>query len=401
MSPRRSRILAIAAACALLLGGASGCTADPQSSSDTKTPSTSAPKPSDSPSEPAAPEPIHVIGLGDLLPHDSLNANAKLPGGGYDYGQFFDGIRSELDAADVTFCNQEVPSAGTSFGISGYPTFNAPTQFAKDLRGSASCDLVNLGTNHSADKGTAGIAATHKVWDKLKPAVVAGSNRNAAEQNTVPVYEQDGVKIAFLAFAEYSNAPIDGVSLNLMSNTGLVKRLMKQAKQQADVVIVSAHWGTEDSHVVNDQQKGFAKLLAGLGADVIIGTGPHVLQSVKWVKGRDGHRTLVWYSIGNMLHTQLALDERTGLIAGFELVRDKVGGPVRVENPTGVLTYMHYDWTAAQEAANDLPARHGLELVPLADADPLLQRTRFDVTAQQQADAMAKILGSTVKLQDR
>lgn len=405
--PRRTRLFITIAAAALVLAGAGVATAILLGGGPDPAPiATPSPEPpaedgadEPAPAEPEEPEPLRVIAMGDMLPHDSVNANAERDGG-YDYAPFFDGIRAQLDAADVTFCNQEVPSAGVEFGISGYPTFNAPVEFARDLQGAAGCDLVNLATNHTADKGTAGVAATRAAWDGLAPAVVAGANRSAEEQRAPTVLEQDGVRIALVSFAEYSNAPIDGVTLNMMGDDALVNDLMVQARDQADVVIVSAHWGTEDSHDVNGQQQAFAQRVADLGADVIVGTGPHVLQPVSWLDRADGGRTLVWYSIGNMLSTQLTLDQRTGVIAGFELVRDEAG-EVRVERPSAILTYMHYDWTAEEEAAGDLPARHGLSITPLADSAELLQRTRFGVTPEQQIEASAAILGPDVTIVER
>ncbi len=360
----------------------------------TKTPATTPPPTPTQAPEPAD-APVRVIAMGDMLPHDSVNANAQQADGSYDYAPFFAGLRTQLDAADVTFCNQEVPSAGTEMGISGYPTFNAPVEFATGLRTGAGCDLVNTATNHTADKGTAGIAATRAAWDGLAPAIVSGANRSAEEQRTVPVFEHEGIKIALVSFAEYSNAPIDGVSLNMMSDTALVTDLLGQARAAADVVVVSAHWGTEDSHEVNDAQRAFAQQVADLGADVVIGTGPHVLQPVAWLDRASGGRTLVWYSIGNMLSTQLELAQRTGVIAGFELARDEAG-IVQVTEPTALLTYMHYDWSAEQEAAGDLMARTNLSLTPLAESEELLQRTRFGVSAADQIAATGAILGPDV-----
>lgn len=382
-----------AVAAALLLGGSG----DPD---PTQKPTPSQSPAAEQPEEPAAPAPIHVIAMGDMLPHDSVNENAQQPDGSYNYAPFFSGIQAQLDAADVTFCNQEVPSAGVDFGVSGYPTFNAPTEFARDLRGAAGCDLVNLATNHNADKGTEGIAATRAAWDALTPAIVNGANRNADEQGTVAVYDQDGTTFALVSFAEFSNAPVDKISMNFMDDDALVEKLMADARKRADVVIVSAHWGTEDSHEVNDAQRSFATKLAGLGADVIVGTGPHVLQPVTWLDRAGGGKTLVWYSIGNMLSTQLELDQRTGVIAGFDVVRDGDGG-VTIENPTAIPTYMHYDWTAEQEAAGDLAARHNLSLTPLADADEVLKQTRFGVTAAEQLAATTTILGGDVKVVER
>lgn len=401
MPTRRTRLIATISIAAVVLLGAGAATValmqrpapdpEPESVADPQ-PTTPAPTPDPEPEPPPA---IRMIAMGDMLPHDSVNLNAQV-GGGWDYGRFFDGIRPQLEAADVTFCNQEVPSAGVEFGISGYPVFNAPVEFARDLHGSVGCDLVSVATNHTADKGPAGIAATRGAWDGLVPSAVAGANRTPEEQRTVPVFEADGVRIALVSFAEYSNAPIDNVSLNMMGDAALVQDLMAQARANADVVIVSAHWGTEDSHDVNGQQAAFAQQLADLGADVILGTGPHVLQPVTWLGRADGGRTLVWYSMGNMLSTQLGLDQLTGVIAGFELVRDEGTGSVSVENPTAILTYMHYDWTPEQAAAGDLLARTNLSITPLATSDELLARTYFGVTAQQQLEASAAILGPEV-----
>ncbi|KUF07385.1 CapA family protein [Leucobacter sp. G161] len=387
-------IAAAVAAAVLFFGG------DPTPPAKPEPAATAPAQTPEEPAEPAGPEAIRVIAMGDMLPHDSVNENAKQADGSYDYAPFFAGLRSQLDAADVTFCNQEVPSAGVEFGISGYPTFNAPTEFARDLRGAAGCDLVNLATNHNADKGVAGIAATRAAWDGLGPAVVNGASRNADEQSALTVFEHDGVQIALVSFAEFSNAPIDKTSMNFMDDDALVQRLVTQAREQADIVLVSAHWGTEDSHEVNDAQRAFAAKVSALGADVIIGTGPHVLQSVEWLDCADGKQTLVWYSIGNMLSTQLELDQRTGVVAGFDIVKDDAG-KFSIANPTAMPTYMHYEWTAEQEAAGDLLARTNLSLTPLADAAPLFAGTRFDTSAAEQFAATKQILGEAVAVRER
>ena len=78
----------------------------------------------------------------------------------------------------------------------------------------------------------------------------------------------------------------------------------KTSKKQSDVVIVSAHRGNENHHTPNKTQK-YAQLFADEGVDVVIGTHPHVIQPVKWVKSkRDNHQTLVAYSLGNFLNGQ-------------------------------------------------------------------------------------------------
>lgn len=341
-----------------------------------------------------APKPITVAAMGDMLPHDSVNKNALQADGTYDYGQFFTGILPIYEKSDVVFCNQEVPSAGVEMGVKGYPVFNAPTQFAVDLRTEAKCNMINLATNHAADLGPAGITLTRQVWDTLDPLSISGANRSADEQNAVKFAEVKGVTFALVSFAEYSNAPIDDVSLNKYGNTALFDSLMTQARQNADIVMVSMHWGTEDSHDVNANQQQYAQRAADLGADVVLGTGPHVLQPVTWLNRPDGGKTLVWYSLGNMLSTQLQLDQRIGVIATFD-VNTEGEKPV-IENPVAHLTYMHYDWTAAQESAGDLLSRSNLSINPLATSAELLANTRFNTTVDETLARMAGILGPDV-----
>lgn len=342
--------------------------------------------------------PIRIMAMGDMLPHDSVHSNAQTSNG-WDYGQFFTGIQDHLDQADAIFCNQEVPSAGESFGITGYPVFNAPIEFAEDLRSPVGCDLINLANNHTADYGFDGIEATREVWDTLDPVSISGANRSAEEQNEIVYGEIDGITTALVSFAEYSNASIDGTYVNFLGDTDLVERLMNDAREHADLVLVSAHWGTEDSHVVNDYQRANAQRLADLGADVILGTGPHVLQETEWLDRADGGETLVWYSLGNMLNTQLNLPQLTSVIASFEVVPGEGDEPVTVQNPTALPTYMHYEWTPEQEAAGDLLARTNLSIQPLADSAELLERARFGTTPDQLINEIADILGPAVTLE--
>lgn len=337
---------------------------------------------------------INFLAMGDMLPHQAVVAEAK-EADGYNFGKYFEPIKSELEQAHLTFCNQEVPSAGEELGLGGYPIFNAPTEFAAGLKEAASCDLINIANNHIADKGYQGIVRTREAWDEIEHSYVAGANRNEAEQQEIAIIEQDGVKIAFLAFAEFSNLPASRLELNYLDDTELVESLVSKARAEADVVIVSAHWGDEDSHQVNEYQRTKAQWLADLGADVIIGTGPHVLQEAQWLQGSNG-KTLCWYSLGNMLSTQLSLAQRTGVLAGFEIVKE--GDEIRIENPVATLTYMHYDWSAADEANFNLGARHNLSINLLEDSNELLARTRFNKSAEENLAESSEILGDVVQV---
>jgi len=390
---RRVVVLSLAGALALGLAGAAIAFVIATSAPAEQPAAQSAATPEPSPTvvDPS----FTIAAMGDMLPHDAVNKNALQPDGTYSYAPFFTGIQPLYADAELVFCNQEVPSAGVELGVSGYPVFNAPQEFAVDLKEKVGCNLINLATNHAADLGPAGITRTLEVWDTLQPASISGINRSVEEQNTIHYTEVRGTTVALVSFAEYSNLAIDDVSLNRFGNTELFDRLLTEAVANADVVLLSMHWGTEDSHAVNATQQSYAQRAADLGVDVILGTGPHVLQPVTWLNRADGGRTLVWYSLGNMLSTQLKLNQRIGVVATFGVrVTDD---QVTIEQPVAHLTYMHYDWTAEQEAAGDLLSRTNLSLNPLAASAGLLAQTRFaGVSVESITAEMAGILGPDV-----
>lgn len=311
---------------------------------------------------------VTFAAMGDMLAHDSVVAQARAADGSYDFTPYFTAVKPLYKEADAVFCNAEGLTTGEAFGISGYPAFNAPTEFARDLVAGAGCNVISLANNHINDKGQAAIDANIAVWEKLKPLAVAGANRTPEEQMTVRYFTKNGVKVAFVAFADYSNNKnYTTYGLNIYHNTDLVKRLLGAARENADAVVVSAHWGTEDSNVVNADQTAAAQLFADNGADVVIGTGPHVLQQATYLTAADGRKTLVWYSIGNMLSSQLEVNELTGVIAGFTL-KKQPDGSVRVERPTAQVTFMSYDWSTGDRAAGRLSARSNLQLRPLSQS---------------------------------
>lgn len=341
---------------------------------------------------------VRLVAMGDILAHDSVVQNAR-QNGGYDFTKFFRSITPFYQSADVTFCNPETP-AGTKLGISGYPTFTAPDEFVRDLRANPGCNLINLATNHINDKGQAGIEETLKLWEATEPLAIAGANRTSQEQSKVKYFNKNGIKFAFVAFADFSNNKnLTSHSVNFYHDSALVKHLMSEARQNSDVVIVSAHWGAEDSTVVNNDQASASNLLADLGADVIIGTGPHVLQKVEWIS-RGESRTLVWYSIGNLLSSQLLVDELTGGIASMEF--EKADGKVVIKNLSFAPTFMAYDWPTGDKASGKLLARTNLNLLPLMEADQRIRSMFSDETAESRMNFVKQTLSSDeVKIIDK
>lgn len=340
---------------------------------------------------------IHVAAMGDMLAHDTIIANAKTSTG-YNFSKYFANVRASYDGSDVVFCNQEGLSAGEAYGISGYPSFNAPSQFSADLQSGAGCNLINLANNHMGDKGVAATNATIDVWNKLKPFGMSGANKSVADQNKVSYAELNGIKLGFVSFADFNNnKETPGYSINIYHDKALVRRLVGEARANADVILVSMHWGVEYASEVSVDQQDAVELLSSLGVDVVIGTGPHVLQKVETVPRKDGGKMVVWYSLGNMLSSQLEIQHLIGGIAQFDIVKTK-DRQVSIDSLSFTPTYMHYEWTAEEKARDDLLARKNAMIYLLKDAANPLSRSQFHTTVAAQQQYVTSTLGSNIPI---
>ncbi len=399
IAARAGRGVLAATAAALVLSGCAQGSLDPAPvASDPVT----EPTPSVTPSPTPEPSTVSVSAMGDMLPHDSVTMDAQQPDGSYDYAQFFDAARPIWADSDLVYCNQEAPSAGVELGLTYFPAFNAPVEFAEGLA-AAGCNTIGLGNNHTFDRGQEGVDRTRAVWDELDPLLISGAFRSEAEQAAVPTAEVpvDGehpLTVAFLNFVDLSNTPTNDTVVTWLDDP-LVDQQLAEAEEVADATIVAVHWGDEYSGVVNDRQREQSQRLADLGAEVIIGTHPHVLQEAEWLSRADGSRAFVYYSIGNALTTQMAIPRVVSAVAQFDLV-GVPGGEVEVVDPAAVPLYMHFDLTPQQFVSQDWIHRRNLQLHPLVDAAEPITRSawRNELTVESGVALVTDVLGPDVRI---
>ncbi|HSX07054.1 MAG TPA: CapA family protein [Candidatus Saccharimonadia bacterium] len=335
--------------------------------------------------QPDTSQTIRFIATGDELPHDTVNQAAKTTAG-YDYLPFYAKLQPYLTSADMSFCNQESPS-DPSLPVSGYPTFNAPQVFAQDLS-KEGCNIINLANNHADDRGQAGIDATRGVWDNLPKLAIAGTARSSTEQNQIAYFTVRGVKFAFLSYAQCSNnTGVSSYGLNIFS-VSLASAQIAQAKQHADMIIAAMHSCDENRSDEDTWQDQTAQYFADQGVNIVVGTGPHWLQTVKRLPRAGGGTTVVWFSLGNLLSTQ---EDVNGLIGGIGVMDIDVKSKT-VTNLGFMPTYMHYEWTAQQKAAEDLLARHNLMLYPLDQAADALARSQNNTTVAAQTQRVTTLM---------
>lgn len=149
-----------------------------------------------------------------------------------------------------------------------------------------------------------------------------------------------------------------------------------RAEEMADVVIVCPHWGTEYTTEPSSYQRQFAKQMTQEGADLIIGTHPHVVQPMEWVESENGNYSLCYYSLGNYVSTQkngLSMLEAMAWVT-FQVKEDRVqismmnsgmiplvchytSGPVRLEQ-----VYLLEEYTQEQAGRHGIRSYGGVDL---------------------------------------
>ena len=260
---------------------------------------------------------------GDNLIHDGLylQANQRAGGNGYDFSYCYENIKDFFAEHDINWINQET-LVNDELPPSTYPMFSTPGEMGHTLY-DIGFRVFNQSNNHSYDKGAAGLEATTRFWDAMPDDVVTCGLYHGPEDNGIAFQEVKGVKIAYLGYTEHTNGlPTPQGSSIHVTYTSEVEKMQHQielAASEADLVIVSNHWGVEGSHNLTEEQCSLAQQQADWGADVIIGTGPHVVQSAEWLTAADGRKTFVAYSLGNFISAQAAADTMIGAVLTFDI----------------------------------------------------------------------------------
>ncbi|MCC8072636.1 MAG: CapA family protein [Clostridiales bacterium] len=284
---------------------------------------------------------VTLIAVGDNLIHNTIIASGEQDDGSLDYTSLYANIKSDIEKFDIAVINQETILGGDSFEYSGYPTFNSPWEIG-DAAIDAGFDVFTCATNHTMDMGWEGIEKEIEYFSDKKNVVQVGVN--SSSDRNITYYEKNGITFSFLNYTYGTNGislPQDKTWCVNLLDEDVVTADIKEARENSDVVIVFPHWGTENSHEVSDYQKEYVELFSELGVDIVIGTHPHVLQSVEWVTNDDtGKKMLVYYSLGNFISHQIQLDQLCGGMA--EITIEKNGDDIEISSAKIVPVICHY-----------------------------------------------------------
>ena len=268
---------------------------------------TSAPQPAEQteglaeeaqPEEPQPEEPITLLFAGDVLLSDHV-LNAYNTGGGI--GGVVDGnLLEEIRKADLFMVNEEFPfSARGEAAPDKQYTFRLPPERVSIFQ-EMGIDLVTLANNHALDFGTDALVDT---LDTLDGAGIlhVGAGRNLDEAKMPVTVEIQGKTIGFLGASRVIpetswNATSTKPGMLVTYDPAFTIREIEKLDQVCDYVVVYVHWGIERAEHPEEYQRTMGKQYIDAGADLVVGSHPHMLQGIEYYQGKP-----IVYSLGNFV----------------------------------------------------------------------------------------------------
>lgn len=241
---------------------------------------------------------VKILFVGDLMFDRGIKYYAD-KNGGNDF--IFEKIHTILQDNDLVVANLEGPitneksvSAGTAIGSPDNYFFTFDPSWAETLFKN-NIKLVNLGNNHISNFGSAGIKSTIKYLLAARVDFFG-----APEYKKSIIKNISGIKIAFVAYNQFDQ-DLPEVTINE------IKQI--KAGGEADIIIIFSHWGEEYQNIATDFQRELGRQFIDNGADLIIGSHPHVIELMETYNGKR-----IYYSLGNFIFDQyFNEDVRKGL----------------------------------------------------------------------------------------
>lgn len=246
--------------------------------------------------------------------------------GNYDTSFFYREVGELINSFDLMAGNYETTSTPKR-KLEDYPMFNTPPKAITDLK-EAGFDILTTANNHCLDSKVDGIIDT---IDALDANGIHHTGTFKIGERPYLIVEKNDIKIGILAYTQRFNGlePIltqeQLVMINPM-NKETMEKDVRELKEQVDFLIVFPHWGEEYVFSPTDFQKTNGHNLLEWGADIVIGSHPHVLQPIEEVDV-NGVKKYIFYSMGNSISGQRleynGLNEvEAGLIANLRIKKD-------------------------------------------------------------------------------
>ncbi len=357
-----------------------------------------------------APRQLRLAVVGDLMVHGPQIRAQQQSDGTYDFHNNFHFIKPWLQSSDVVVGNLETTFAGSSQKYSSYPRFNTPDAFGEALF-EAGFHGVSTVNNHTIDTGSQGFFRTLTVLKELGIKNMGTRSHDTNEYWQLFIHDEIVLGITAVSYEtpraygrRTLNALIIPEELKGLINSfdyhtweddlvSVKEQLQAMKEAGADITAVMIHWGEEYQPQQNQWQETIANELAAAGADLILGSHPHVLQPVRPIQREaEGRTSWVVYSSGNFISNQRfeilkRHEPEDGAIFFVDILKDPVNGSVEIQDVSYQPTWVHRYWKNKQLVYEILPLTEALnqpEEYNLISSDSLIRaQNSFERTTTQ------------------
>lgn len=283
---------------------------------------------------------LTLLFTGDIMGHDMQIASAYNDSTGtYSYDSVFRYVSPLISAADIAVGNLEVTLGGAPY--KGYPAFSSPDELASACM-NAGFDILSTANNHAADRGSKGILRTLRVLDSLGIRHT-GTWADSISRDTLSplIVTAKGITIAMLSYTYGTNGiVVPPPALVSYIDTIRIGSDIRTAREKgAEPVVIFVHWGTEYDTLPDRQQIMTADAMLRSGADMIIGSHPHVLQPMIIKEDSTGCTRPVVWSMGNLVSNQRLQRRDGGAMIVIGLARKE--GKTYITDAGYILTWVY------------------------------------------------------------
>ncbi|NMC34963.1 MAG: CapA family protein, partial [Veillonellaceae bacterium] len=229
-----------------------------------------------------------------------------------------------------------------------------------------------------------------RTMDVLREAGLdtTGTFKSAEESKAFLIKDIRGIKVGYLAYSYGTNGMPIPTGKEYFYNFLQKDRVLadiETLRPQVDVLMLVLHWGVEYSDLPTAEQRELARLFFEKGADIILGSHPHVLQPLE-IMHVNGKEKLVIYSMGNSMGDQNGLERNSGVIISLQFTKNNKTGETNLSSYNYIPTYIHeyYDQgrrrfrlLAVEEAINAV--KTGREPFLGSDKLPMLEQIWSDI----------------------
>ncbi len=328
-----------------------------------------------------------ILATGDMLMHDTVISSAKKADGNYDFLPIFSSVKDIIKSYDFALCNIDGVMAGNT-PYTGYPMFNCPSSFAKDMKDTGFKMVVTM-NNHSYDRYFQGQLNTIQTL-KQNGITPLGVKESADEKN-YKIENINGINVGFMAYSYETNADKSSASLNGIpiaqeylplfnvfypddyeQELLIMKSYIEEMNSQSDVSIIYIHWGNEYTREPNEIQKAMAKKFIEYGIDIVFGDHPHVVQPYEKIITENKNEGHIFYSLGNFISDQNKAFTLDGIMATVEITKNGETSKTTISKVDFISTWVNKSTINGKLAFEILPIKNTLEVFSNKYSDNVL-----------------------------